>query len=242
MDWQDDGYVLSVGRFGDHDAILDVLTKGHGRHLGLVKGGMSKTRRADLQPGNQVRVDWKARLSEQLGRYEIEPVRAYASLALDSGLALAGLTAAASVASACLPERELHPAVCEGFGVLMEALTGAQPSIAPVIFVKWEAGLLQDLGFGLDLTKCAVTGSFDNLAFVSPRTGRAVCHEAAAPYASRLMALPPFLLGNQAGSPTPADLAAGLRLTGHFLAQSVLEPHGKTLPQARDYYADLVTR
>jgi DNA repair protein RecO (recombination protein O) len=242
LNWQDEGFVLSVARFGDTDAILDVLTRDHGRHLGLVKGGASKTRRADLQPGNHVRVGWTARLTEQLGRYEVEPIRAYASLALDSGPALAGLTAAAAVAATCLPERELHPAVCEGFHILMQALTGPQPDIAPIVFVRWEVGLLQDLGFGLDLAKCAVTGTYDDLAFVSPRTGRAVSRTAAAPYAGRLLALPPFLLGTQAGHPTPADIAAGLKLTGHFLLQSVLEPHGKTLPQARDYYADLVTR
>ena len=242
MDWQDEGFVLSVARFGDADAILDVLTAGHGRHLGLVKGGLSKTRRAELQPGNHVRVAWKARLSEQLGRYEVEPVRAYASLAMDSGPALAGLSAATAVASAALPEREPHGAVHAGFAVLVAALTGDMPSIAPVIFVKWELGLLQDLGFGLDLARCALTGSHDDLAFVSPRSGRAVTRVAALPYAGRLLALPAFLLGNQAGDPDIADLAAGFRLTGHFLAQSVLEPHGKALPPARTYYADLVTR
>ena len=242
MDWQDDGFILSAARFGESDAVLDILTRAHGRHLGLVKGGMSKTRRADLQPGNRVSVEWKARLSDQLGRYDIEPVRAYASLALDSPIALAGLSAVTSVAAVCLPEREQHPAVFEGFGMVMEALTGAAPYVAPLVYVRWEAGLLQDLGFGLDLARCAVTGSTDDLAFVSPRTGRAVTRAAALPYANRLLPLPGFLLGSQAGDMDPASLADGFRLTGHFLRQSVLDPNGKALPGARDYFADLATR
>lgn len=242
MDWQDEGFVLSVARFGETDAIVDVLTRAHGRHGGLVKGGLSKTRRAALQPGNRIAVSWQARLSDHLGRYEAEPLRAYASLALDSGAALAGLSAACALATACLPDREIHPAIHEGFGVLMEALTGGDAALGAAIFVKWEVGLLQDLGFGLDLGRCALTGSADDLAFVSPRTGRAVTRGAAAPYAGRLLALPPFLLGSQAGSPTLADLADGFRLTRHFLMQSVLEPHSRTMPQARDYYADLMTR
>lgn len=242
MDWQDEGFILSASRFGETDAVLDILTRAHGRHLGLVKGGMSKTRRADLQPGNRVSVTWTARLSDQLGRYDIEPVRAYASLALDSGLALAGLSAATSVAAACLPDREIHPAVFDGFAVVMEALTGMTPVIAPIVYVRWEAGLLQDLGFGLDLALCAVTGSADDLAYVSPRTGRAVTREAALPYAARLLPLPGFLLGSQAGDMDRDSLADGFRLTGHFLRQSVLEPNGKALPGARDYFADLATR
>lgn len=242
MDWQDEGYVLSVARFGESDAILDVLTRGHGRHGGLVKGGLSKSRRAGLQPGNRVAVSWQARLSDHLGRYEVEPLRAHASLALDSGPALAGLSAATQMAALCLPDREIHPAVHDAFGVLMAALTGDDPVLGAAIFVKWETGLLQDLGFGLDLGRCALTGSMDDLAFVSPRTGRAVTRGAAAPYTGRLLALPPFLLGNQTGRPTAGDLADGFRLTRHFLMQSVLEPHARTMPQARDYYADLMTR
>lgn len=242
MDWQDDGFVLSASRFGDADAVLELLTHEHGRHLGLVKGGMSKSRRADLQPGNLVHVEWKARLSEQLGRFEVEIQRPYASIALDSAKAMAGVSAAVAMASASLPEREAHPGVFEGLAVLMEALTGDDESIAPAIYVKWEAGLLQDLGFGLDLSRCTVSGSGDDLAFVSPRTGRAVARAAAGIYADRLLQLPAFLLGSQAGDPTREDIAAGLKLTGHFLDRAVLTPHNRSMPTARTYYADLITR
>ncbi len=242
MDWEDEGFVLSAARFGESDAMLEVLTRRHGRHLGLVKAGMSKTRRAHLQPGNRLTVEWKARLSEHLGRFEVEPIRAYASLALDSAPALAALTAAAAVASACLPERELHPAVFEGFGVLMDVMAAGDPATTAAVYVKWEAGLLQDLGFGLDLSRCAVTGTADDLAYVSPRTGRAVNRSAAGVYADRLLRLPAFLLASQAGDAGPGDLADGFRLTGHFLSESVLAPHNKGLPAARGHYVDLALR
>lgn len=242
MDWLDEGFVLSVARFGDNDAIVDALTLRHGRHLGLVKGGMSKARRADLQIGNRLSLAWKARLSDQLGRYEAELVRPYASLALDSALALHGLTAAAAMAAACLPEREHHAAVFEGLGVLLDSLTLGATDLGPVIYVRWEAGLLQDLGFGLDLTRCAVTGATDNLTYVSPRTGRAVTDASGAHYKERLLRLPPFLLGSQGGQPEGADLADGFRLTGHFIEQSVLAPHNRAIPLERTYFADLATR
>lgn len=243
MDWQDHGFILSAARFGEADAILDVLTTTHGRHLGLMKGGSSRTRRADIQTGNLVRVEWRARVSEQLGTYTLEIVRPYAALSLDSQAALAGLSAAAAVAAASLPEREPHPNVFEAFGVLLDALTGGgDAAFGAAVYVKWEAGLLQDLGFGLDLASCAVTGTMDDLSHVSPRTGRAVSRDAALPYGDRLLRLPPFLLGHQTGAPSPGDLADAFRLTGHFLAQSVLEPHRRAIPAARHHYADLVLR
>lgn len=242
MDWQDEGFVLSLARFGDADAIVDVLTREHGRHLGLVKGGMSKTRRAELQVGNRLSLEWKARLADQLGRYEAELVRAYSSLALDSGFALAGLTAAAAIAAAALPERERHAAVFDAFAVLMEALTCGEAELGAAVYVRWEAGLLQDLGFGLDLARCAVTGGSEDLAYVSPRTGRAVTRAAGEPHRERLLRLPPFLLGSQMGLPGDTDLADGFRLTGHFLDQSVLAPHRRDMPAARHHFAGLALR
>lgn len=243
MDWQDQGFILSAARFGEADAILDILTENHGRHLGLMKGGSARTRRADIQTGNLVSVAWRARVSEQLGTYTLEIVRPHAALALDSPAALAGLSAAAAVAAASLPEREPHPNVFAAFGVLLDALTGGRDAaFGAAVYVKWEAGLLQDLGFGLDLARCAVTGAVDDLTHVSPRTGRAVSREAALPYGDRLLRLPPFLLGHQTGAPSAAELADAFRLTGHFLAQSVLEPHRRPVPPARNHYADLVLR
>ncbi|MFT3808677.1 MAG: DNA repair protein RecO [Micropepsaceae bacterium] len=242
MDWQDQGFVLSAARFGESDAILDILTERHGRHLGLMKGGMARARRAEIQTGNLVAVEWRARLTDQLGNYTLELARPYAALALDSQAALAGLAATAAVASVSLPEREPHPNVFEATRVLVEALTGGSLSIGAAVYVKWELGLIQDLGFGLDLGSCAATGVTDDLTHVSPRTGRAVSRDAAAPYGDRLLRLPGFLLGSQAGDPDGAAIGEGLRLTGHFLHQSVLGPHRREVPQARGIFVDLVTK
>lgn len=243
MDWQDDGYVLSAARFNEADAILDVLTRRHGRHLGLLKGGLSRGRRADIQAGNLLSLEWRARLADHLGNFTAEIARPHAAFALDSQAALLGLSAAAAVAAACLPEREPHPNLFDAFGILLEALTsGEDPAFGAAVYVKWEAGLLQDLGFGLDLASCAVTGTLDDLTHVSPRTGRAVSRDAARPYGDRLLRLPPFLLGTQAGEADREALADGFRLTGHFLTQSVLGPHRRALPPTRGQYLDLILR
>lgn len=242
MDWRDEGYVLSAARFGEADAILDVLTAAHGRHLGLVKGGLARSRRADIQTGNLVGVEWRARLSEQLGHYTLEVQRPFAALALDSPAALAGLSAVAAVAAVALPEREPHPNIFAATGVLLDTLIDVDSAHGAAVYVKWEVGLLQDLGFGLDLARCAVTGGADDLTHVSPRTGRAVSRAAAAPYGDRLLRLPPFLLGNQIGAPDRDDLDHAFRLTGHFLARAVLEPHRRAIPAARETYAALVLK
>jgi DNA repair protein RecO (recombination protein O) len=242
VDWQDQGFVLSAARFGESDAILDILTRAHGRHLGLMKGGLARTRRADIQTGNLVSVEWRARLADQLGNYTLEVMRPYAALVLDSQAALAGLSAVAAVAAASLPEREAHPNVFDATEVLVGALAGGDIAFGAAVYVRWELGLIQDLGFGLDLGSCAVTGILDDLTHVSPRTGRAVSRDAAAPYGDRLLPLPPFLLGSQVGVTDGESIADGLRLTGHFLGQSVLAPHRREIPQARGIFVDLVAK
>jgi DNA repair protein RecO (recombination protein O) len=241
MEWSDDAIVLSVRAHGESAAIVDALTRGHGRHAGLVRGGASRKSKAMLQPGNSLRVVWRARLAEHLGSYTAEPARARAGRLLDRRAALAGLNAFTAVAQAVLPEREPHGPVYDAALVLLDAMVeGDFPDWGP-LYVRWEAGLLEELGFGLDLSHCAATGATDGLIFVSPRSGRAVSDSAGAPYRQRLLALPPFLLGSQ-NAVAPADIAAGLKLTAHFLADRVLAPHGKDLPPARLRLEELAER
>jgi DNA repair protein RecO (recombination protein O) len=242
MDWQDTGYVLGARRYGENDAIAEILTVAHGRHLGIVKAGMSKAKRAELQPGNEMAVTWAARLEEHLGRFDAEPLRALGSRCLDDRFALAALASACAVASAVLPEREPHAAAAEAFGLLAEACGQMQAASIAALAVRWELGLLAELGFGIDLARCAVTGSTDDLAFVSPRSGRAVSRAGAAGYEARLLRLPLFLLGNQSGEPDTGDLSAGVALAGHFLESRVLRPHGKALPGERSVFAEAVSR
>lgn len=242
MEWSDDAIVLSVRAHGETSAILEALTRAHGRHAGLVRGGASRKSRAALQPGNSVHLLWRARLNEHLGNYTAEPMRSRAGHLIESRAALAGLNAFVAVVSASLPERETHQSVFEAGEVLLDAMTEQDFAHWGALFVRWELGLLDELGFGLDLSQCAATGETDELEFVSPKSGRAVSRAAAAPYKERLLALPPFLLGSQNADPTPADITAGLKLTAHFLLERVLRPHGKELPPARLRLAELSYR
>ena len=242
MEWSDEGIVLTLRPHGESSGILEALTRNHGRHLGLVRGGSSSKGRAQLQPGNLVKLTWRARIAENLGVYVAELSRARASDMFEDRAALAGLNALSAVASAVLPEREQHAAAFESADVLLDAMTRhAFEDWAP-LFVRWEIGLLDELGFGLDLTRCAATGSLDDLIYVSPRTGRAVSRTGGEAYRDRLLALPPFLLGRQAGEPNPRDALAGLELTAHFLTQWVLAPHHKTIPDARNRLTELAAR
>ncbi len=190
MEWSDRGIVLSSRPHGESGLVASLLTHSHGRHAGFVPGGVSRRARPIWQPGNLVEVNWRARLAEQLGNYAGELREPHAARALDDAPELAGLVAACAMVDAALPEREPHPAVFEGFHAFLAALGHAG---WPVIYVKLELGLLQELGVGLDLEKCAVSGATDDLGYVSPKTGRAVSSAAAEPYKGRLLALPAFL-------------------------------------------------
>ena len=242
MEWSDDAIVLAVRPHGESSAILEVLTRSHGRHLGLVRGGASRRTRPVLQPGNALRLHWRARLSEHLGNFSAELVKARAGEMLDSRDALTGLNAFTAVASAALPEREAHASVFEAAGVLLDAMVENDFVHWGALYVRWEAGLLDELGFGLDLSRCAATGASEDLVYVSPRSGRAVSSGAGAAYRERLFALPAFLLGTQGAPTAAADVLAGLRLTGHFLEARVLHPHDRTMPPARARLDELVAR
>jgi len=233
MEWSDDAIVLSSRAHGESGAILELLTREHGRHAGLVRGGASRRVKPTLQPGNSVHVQWRARLEEHLGTFTCELARARAGELMDSRDALAGLNAFTAVTSAAMPEREAHAAVFRGGEVLLDAMLADDTAHWLPLYVRWEAGLLEALGFGLDLRECAATGAKDNLIYVSPRTGRAVSRDAAGIYATRLFKLPGFLTGDRNQEAHADEVAAGLALTGHFLLEWVLRPHGKELPPAR---------
>ncbi|MGZ5931228.1 MAG: DNA repair protein RecO [Rhizomicrobium sp.] len=242
MEWSDDAIVLSVRPHGESSTIVEVLTHSHGRHLGLVRGGASRRAKPSLQPGNTLHLNWRARLSEHLGNFTIELARARAGDMLESREALAGLNAFSAIVGSAMPEREAHEQVFDAGNILLDAMQEDGFEHWGALFVRFETGLLEALGFGLDLSRCASTGAVDNLVYVSPRTGRAVSRDAGEPYKDRLFALPGFLLGSQNITPDPAEVAAGLKLTGHFLLERVLRPHGREMPPARLHLDSLVTR
>ena len=228
MEWSDAAIVLSARPHGENGAILDVLTREHGRHAGLVRGSKN---RALLQAGNGLMVHWRARLAEQLGSFTLELVQARAGALMESRDALAGLNAFSAVAGAALPERMAYPFLFSAAEILLDAMKDQDFAHWGPLYVRWEAGLLEALGFGLDFSECAATGQTADLIYVSPRTGRAVSRDGGAEYAGRLLPLPAFLLGGEA--PDIAATRAGLALTGHFLAERVFAPQGKALPPAR---------
>jgi DNA repair protein RecO (recombination protein O) len=235
LDFEDDAFVLSARTHGETGAIVELLTALHGRWAAHVAGGASRRMKPFLQPGARVTVRYRSRTADQLGSATLEPESQGPAALFDDPAALAGLSSAAAVAAAALPEREAHP----GAFLAFEALTAAleNPDVWPAVYVRFEAGLLEELGFGLDLSRCAATGSTEDLVYVSPRTGRAVSRQAGEPYKERMLALPPFMLSSQSGL-RDGDVGAGLDLTGHFLEQSVFGPLNRPLPPARMWLLD----
>ena len=229
MDWDLPAIVLDTRPYGEGDVIATVMTAEHGAHRGLVKGGASRAQGGLWQPGNFVQARWLARLSDQLGGFRGELIHATAASVMDDPLALGMLTAVCSVTEDALPEREPHEPVFAGLIALLPRLILGQ-TVLPELS-QWETVLLADLGFGLDLAGCAVTGATEGLAYVSPKTGRAVTAEGAGFWSSRLLPLPAFLTGAAASG--PEDWRDGLRLTGHFLTRDVFGARHRPLPRAR---------
>lgn len=233
MEWRDEGLVIGMRRHGESAVILEAMTRDHGRHYGLVRNGRSRALAPTLQPGNTVSLAWRARLDEHLGAYQVEPIRSRAAQVLADARALDGLNWLCALMR-LIAEREPHEDFCEAATVIADCLSA--PLVARAPMVRFEMALLGALGFGLDLSRCAMTGASAGLAWVSPRTGRAVTREAGAPWADRLLPLPAFLV--DAGAPVAeADVAAGFRLTGHFLERDVLQPRGLSLLDARARFA-----
>lgn len=239
VEWTDLGLVLSVRKYGEHDIILHVLTEQHGHHAGVVKGGAGRRARGLYQPGNKLHLRWRARLADHLGTFTCEPDRMYAAGALHDRMMLTAVTALCATAEAVLPEREEHTLAYQQACHLLETL-GEEGWVAD--YVLWEMHLLNELGFGLDLTSCAATGVTEDLIYVSPKSGRAVSREAGIPYKGQLQNLPPFLRDSSAAQPNMEDVVAGLDLTGFFLERHIYAQHQKGLPDARQRLRALVVK
>ena len=242
LDWQGEGIVLATRPHGEGSAILTVLTPDLGRLSGLIRGGSGRRLTPVLQPGNRLRLTWKARLETQLGTFTADPVRARAGLIMADRQALAALSSVCALLMACLPEREPHPALFEASDALLEALVGVKDW--PLLYLKWELGLLEELGFGLDLSRCAVTGASQGLAFVSPKSGRAVTWEGAEGWAAKLLPLPACLTRSTGMAASPQEMQEGLRLTGHFLARALAPDaaHHREMPAARQRLPEICSR
>lgn len=238
MEWIDEGFVLSARRHGESAAVVHLLTRAHGRHAGLAHGGAGSRGRGLYQAGNRISARWRARLAEHLGTFTGELVRANAAGLMDDPVRLSALSAACAIADATLPERQPYPTLFDALAALIDTLHGSAEW--PAAYVRWELGLLEVLGFGLDLGSCAATGRNDDLAYVSPKTGRAVSLAAGEPYRDRLLPLPGFLIGR--GAADAAAVRDGLRLTGWFLDRHVFAPHSRRMPPARERFVERFSR
>ncbi|MEM8958731.1 MAG: DNA repair protein RecO [Pseudomonadota bacterium] len=229
MEWSDSGSILALRPHGETAALVEVFTATHGRHAGILRGGASRRRAAELQLGTKVVVTWRARLSEHLGVFTLEAERGRAAALMGDRLGLAGLAAICALAQRALPER----APFQQLQVQTETLLDLLPLTPawPLAYLQWEMALLEALGFGLDLRNCAVTGMTEDLIYVSPRTGRAVSGAGAGDWSDRLLPLPGCMRGE--GNATDAEILQGLGVTGHFLDRALGDVAGG-LPGARD--------
>jgi DNA repair protein RecO (recombination protein O) len=239
MEWRDQGALLSIRRHGETAAIIEVFTAEHGRHAGVVRGGTSRKIAPVLQPGAQLDLIWRARLDEHLGAFTVEPLQSRAGSVMSDRLALAGLNSACALLTFCLPERESHPALYQRTITLLDML--GETEAWPLAYLRWELSLLEDMGFGLDLERCAVTGTDQNLIYISPKTGRAVSAEGAGAWAEKLLPFPLVLA--EKGQMDPAGIRQGLVTTGFFLEKWLAPQLGdKPLPPARQRLIDALSR
>ncbi len=240
MEWRDDGLILGTRDLGETSVIVEAMTRAHGRHFGLVRSGRSPRLHSMLQPGTHAEFVWRARLDEHLGTFAVEPVKSKTASIMTSAEALHAICLVAALLRLAA-ERDPHPQLYEGAARIVEHIE--RPELLPPLLVHFEAEILAQTGFGLDLSRCAATGVTEDLIYVSPKTGRAVSKAAGEPYKSRLLRLPAFLLGGGVDSPSPSDIRDGFKLTGFFLVRDLFEPRGAALPEARGaYLAELEKR
>jgi DNA repair protein RecO (recombination protein O) len=238
MQWTDEAIVLGVKRHGETSVILELMTHGHGRHLGLVRGGAGRRMRGVLQPGNGVRATWQARLDEHLGQYVVEGLNLRAGSFLSAAHAVHGVTHLGALCR-LLAERESHEAIYDALGAILDRLD--DPRMAALMIARFELVFLAELGFGLDLGSCAATGTTADLIYVSPRSGRAVSRAAGEAYRDKLMRLPAFLQ-TETEPESSADLADAFALTGFFLDRHAFGPRGLALPEARAHFVTALQR
>lgn len=237
MEWHDEGLIIGLRRHGETSVIVELMTRGHGRHMGIVKGGRSRRHQAALQQGNSVEVVWRARLEEHLGLFQLDVTQSRAATIMESGAALAGIGSIGEMLR-LLPERDSHPGLYAMASTIADHL--ADLPLAAALMVRFELALLGELGFGLDLEACAATGSRQDLIYVSPKSGRAVCASAGEPYRERMLPLPAFLGDHSAlmAPQSPAHVAQGFRLTGFFLERDVFSARGQVMPGSRQKFIE----
>ncbi|MGD1953791.1 MAG: DNA repair protein RecO [Sphingomonadales bacterium] len=244
MEWTAEGTLCTASKHGENGIIAKIFTADHGLVAGYVPGGMGRRMRPILEPGNDVKARWRARLADHLGTYQVELITPRAAQLMPKPLHLAAMTSLLTTLAQCLPEREAYPALKAGLDAILTVISApsSDAAILGAAVIRFEVELLSALGFALDLAHCAATGQTEELIYVSPKTGRAVSQEAGEPYRDKLLALPQFLLGSQAGPVDAAALSQGFQLTGYFIDRWVLEPQSRDVPAARRRFEHLLEK
>lgn len=231
MEWVDEGIILGVRKHGETSAVVEVMTRHHGRHMGLVRGGRSRKMQPVLQPGNSADIVWRARLDEHLGSFQIEPVKMRAAQLMEGAIGIYGVQAMAAMLR-LLPERDPHENLFEVFEVIIDHLD--KPADAGELFLRFELSMLNELGFGLDLSKCASTGSREELVYISPKSGRAVSASAGAPWKDKLFRYPNFLVEGSVAAATRSELRDAFEITNHFFDRHIYGPRAIEQPMSRE--------
>ncbi|WP_208437525.1 DNA repair protein RecO [Bartonella taylorii] len=230
MKWKEQAIILGTRQYGETSVILEIMTRQRGRYMGVVKGGRSRRMAALLQPGNFVEAEWWARLDEHLGIFRLEALNLHAARLILLPEALYALQLIAFHLR-LLPERDPHPILYDILHLFMQNFD--ERSVNAELLVRFEMRLLEELGFGLDLSHCAATGSTERLCYVSPKSGRAVCEEAGRPWKEKLLILPQFLVQRTTRPVDFNDIINGFILTGFFLMRHVWEPRDIKQPLVR---------
>ncbi len=238
MEWRSDGILLATRKHGETSLIIDTFCPGHGRYSGVVKGGASRKFAPILQVGAQLDLTWKARLQNHLGSFKVELIRARTVHAMSDRVLTAGVISVSTILSKVLPERQPYDSFYRTTEDLLDLLS--QPNVWPLAYLHWELELLTVLGYGLDLSKCAVTGSTENLRYVSPKTGRAISEKAAGQWVPKLLHLPSIIIK---GSDNSDGISDGLKLTGYFLKKKVFNEFSVRSPVSeRQRFVDLLSQ
>lgn len=220
--------------------MVRLLTPRDGLQAAYVRGARGRRMRPVLMPGNLIEARLRSRTEEQLPHAEIELTHSRGPL-LTEPLPAAAIEWATALTASALPEAQPYPRLYDALDAFL-ALIEAAPSALGWAgsLVRYELLLLAELGFGLDLDSCVVTGSNDDLIAVSPRSGRAVSAAEAEPYAGKLLGLPPFV--REGGPATWPEIAQGLELSGHFLHRDVLAGRAESLGDARSRLVERLLR
>ena len=228
--WQDSAIILAVRAHGESGAIVSLLSENHGRYAGYVRGRNGAKMRGTLEVGNKVDAHWQSRVSDGLGWLKLELETPYAARNMGDALRLGALQSACALCDAALPERDGHAGLLHGLEALFETL---ESDVWAAAYIMWEIALLKELGFSLDLTACAGGGDADDLAYVSPKTGRAVSRVEGAIYKEKLLPLPKFLRPQRDGEMSAEALIEGFQMTGYFMDHWVFAQHSNGTPEAR---------